>query len=834
MTDGGQDFDLGQVVGSDGATGNGVASVTLISTSGKVKTYRMTFTDGTYVDYQVTDGSDASVTIVTSWNSTTSNSKVPSEKLTKDSLDSKANVSSLSTVATSGSYNDLSNKPTIPSSSSDLSDGSSLVKTSSTTGLLKNDGSVDTNTYLTTSSASSTYQPKLVSGTSIKTINNESLLGSGNINIESGSNVDIVTSWEQTLSDSKVPSEKLVKNTIDTKADSSDIPTKTSDLTNDSNYISTSSTSGLIKNDGTIDTTSYSTFSGSYNDLSNKPTIPSASSTTPSADTTSGSYGSGTSYARSNHTHPKSSLYAESSHTHTKSQITDFPSLSTVATSGSYSDLSNKPSIPSSSGDLSDGSDLVKKSSTSGLIKNDGTVDTTTYLSSLPSHNHDDRYYTESEVDTALSGKQATLVSGTNIKTINSQSLLGSGNLTIQTLDDTKLFKYYYAPNDFITPNRWYTDYDHGYPNLENGNLIFTTDYEYKFVFSEYPYKVRENFSIRFKYKASASNQYTTLKINGTTIVQNTTTENDVEITTTNGNAIVTNHTTNQTSDLQGNLERIDLLVRSGTASIYDYTYSANDSFEKQVPSGKVIEETALSNIGTSKGATQSAINSSIDTALGGKQATLVSGTNIKTVNNESLLGSGNITIQGGSSVDIVTAWETTPSDSKVASEKLTKDTLDGKASSTHTHGNLTNDGKVGSTANYFVYTTTSGAITSKQKIGNITTSGAIGSTSGLPIITTTSGVLTTGSFGTGSGTFAEGNHTHSGYISTSSTTGLVKNDGSIDTNTYLTSSAITGMLTTSDVANNLTTTSSGKVLDARQGKALADLIGDAITYINQ
>jgi hypothetical protein len=41
---------------------------------------------------------------------------------------------------------------------------------------------------------------------------------------------------------------------------------------------------------------------------------------------------------------------------------------------------------------------------------------------------------------------------------------------------------------------------------------------------------------------------------------------------------------------------------------------------------------------------------------------------------------------------------------------------------------------------------------------GNITNAGAIGSTSGLPIITTTSGVLTTGSFGTSSGTFCQGN----------------------------------------------------------------------------
>ena len=47
----------------------------------------------------------------------------------------------------------------------------------------------------------------------------------------------------------------------------------------------------------------------------------------------------------------------------------------------------------------------IQKSSTNGLLKNDGSVDTTQYLSSLPSHNHDDRYYTESEVNTALNGK---------------------------------------------------------------------------------------------------------------------------------------------------------------------------------------------------------------------------------------------------------------------------------------------------------------------------------------------------------------------------------------------------------------------------------------------
>ena len=39
--------------------------------------------------------------------------------------------------------------------------------------------------------------------------------------------------------------------------------------------------------------------------------------------------------------------------------------------------------------------------------------------------------------------------------------------------------------------------------------------------------------------------------------------------------------------------------------------------------------------------------------ALTGKQDTLVSGTNIKTINNQSLLGSGNLTISGGTATDV-------------------------------------------------------------------------------------------------------------------------------------------------------------------------------------
>lgn len=63
----------------------------------------------------------------------------------------------------------------------------------------------------------------------------------------------------------------------------------------------------------------------------------------------------------------------------------------------------------------------------------------------------------------------------------------------------------------------------------------------------------------------------------------------------------------------------------------------------------------ATNSTSTSLAATASAVKAAYDLA-NGKQDALVSGTNIKTINNESLLGSGNITIEGGASLPIATA----------------------------------------------------------------------------------------------------------------------------------------------------------------------------------
>ena len=120
--------------------------------------------------------------------------------------------------------------------------------------------------------------------------------------------------------------------------------------------------------------------SGSYNDLSNKPTIPSASSTAPKAAGTA-AVGTGTTWARADHVHPLQTTVSGNAGSATKLQtarkiglsgvtataqsfdgsgditipITAVPAsvvtgLAKVATSGSYSDLSDTPTIPSASG----------------------------------------------------------------------------------------------------------------------------------------------------------------------------------------------------------------------------------------------------------------------------------------------------------------------------------------------------------------------------------------------------------------------------------------------------------------------------------------------------
>ena len=83
--------------------------------------------------------------------------------------------------------------------------------------------------YITPSYHDATKQDVLVSGTNIKTINNQDILGSGNIEVESSAVWGSITG--------ELHNQQDLHNALQSKADLTDLPTKTSDLTNDSGYI---------------------------------------------------------------------------------------------------------------------------------------------------------------------------------------------------------------------------------------------------------------------------------------------------------------------------------------------------------------------------------------------------------------------------------------------------------------------------------------------------------------------------------------------------------------------------------------------------------------------
>lgn len=91
-----------------------------------------------------------------------------------------------------------------------------------------------------------------------------------------------------------------------------------------------------------------------------------------------------------------------------------FTDLKTVAFSGSYNDLSNKPTIPTKTSQLTNDSNFLTE------IPNEYVTETELNAKGYLTEHQD------------ISGKQDKLVSGTNIKTINGNSLLGSGDITIQ------------------------------------------------------------------------------------------------------------------------------------------------------------------------------------------------------------------------------------------------------------------------------------------------------------------------------------------------------------------------------------------------------------------
>ena len=283
------------------------------------------------------------------------------------------NKPELSIVATSGSYNDLIDKPTIPTLTSELTNDSNFLTESN-----------------------------------LKTINGESIVGEGNLEIQGGGgrntwygnqaqfdalteseldqNTDYYISgmipWEDVAhpyiptkvgdlendkeytplnqvrdeinSSIKVYDKRIQYvseeeyNAMDQAGSLRDgttyfiegeyvIPTKTSELINDSGFLTEHQPIKTINGESLIGEGDLviNSFSGSYNDLTDKPTF--------STVATSGSYNDLLNKPTIPNAQVNSDWNAESG----VSQILNKPTFSTVATTGSYNDLSDKPTIPS-------------------------------------------------------------------------------------------------------------------------------------------------------------------------------------------------------------------------------------------------------------------------------------------------------------------------------------------------------------------------------------------------------------------------------------------------------------------------------------------------------
>ena len=231
-------------------------------------------------------------------------------------------------------------------------------------------------------------------------------------------------------------------------------------------------------------------------------------------------------------------------------------------------------------------------SSTSGLVSDSTTIKSniTTLQSDVASLKTDNI-----QNKTNISNKQDILVSGTNIKTINGNSILGTGDITISG-----------GGTNYITET---TDKLILKPVNTNGN-----DFEVRTKDNDVVVSFTQN-------APGNSSSYSLFDA-----ILSTSTNEDGEVYN-----IVARFTKDENWDA-----KLQLFANAG---------SSGAGFDITIPPDAYGNIAMASDLEPLK------------TSIGNKQDTLVSGTNIKTINGESILGSGNIAISGGSGSGLASPW---------------------------------------------------------------------------------------------------------------------------------------------------------------------------------
>ena len=339
--------------------------------------------------------------------------------------------------------------------------------------------------------------------------------------------------------------------------------------------------------------------------------------------------------------------------------ITGKPEFAEVATTGSYNDLSDKPEIPSDYIENITDSDTefsidtafnyksgkkysLSFSKTGGFdVVIGGVGDTQRKINlsidtdiiatkeDLADYQPVGDYATKTE----LASKQDTLVSGTNIKTINGQTLLGEGNIEIQGGGTITVDSELSTTSENPVQNKVIT-------NAINGKQD-AGDYALK---SEIPdtseLATKEELAAKLDtatYNSEKANFALKSELPDTSTLA---TKSEVTSGLATKLDVATYNVDKPTFALKTEIPDISGLATktelSGKLDTATYN-SEKASFETK-------ENAAATYQVKGDYATTAQLNS--------KQDTLVSGTNIKTINGNSLLGEGDITIQAGGTVD--------------------------------------------------------------------------------------------------------------------------------------------------------------------------------------
>ena len=338
--------------------------------------------------------------------STTSENPVQNKVIT-NTLQTKANASDIPTkVSQLENDSKFATQTAVATGLATKADKDSLTSLEGSVSTLETTVRNQDKSIIANAQAIQGKQDKLVSGTNIKTINNQSILGSGNISIEGGGSTVVVDDALSDTSENPVQNKVIttrvtsIESSLGSKANASDIPTKVSQLENDSTY----------QTKANLDTAL--------------------------AD-----------YAKTSDVNSKNALQDTAIQDNADAIATINQTLATKADTSAIptkvSQLENDSNFVTAtdvSTTYATKTELANKADTSAIptktsqLENDSTYQTKANLDTAL-----ESYAKTSDVDSknasqdeAIQGKQDKLISGTNIKTINNQSLLGEGNISIE------------------------------------------------------------------------------------------------------------------------------------------------------------------------------------------------------------------------------------------------------------------------------------------------------------------------------------------------------------------------------------------------------------------